>query len=157
MRSEVVRPAGLVIAGGLGLLGGALAFEHLGGLVPCEMCHWQRWALAAALGLATLALLLGNRVVAALAALAMLAGAGIALFHAGVEQKWWQGITACAASPVSGSMADILGAVLTAPLVRCDAIPWSLFGISMAGWNFICSALMGGVALWWSMRKARGA
>ena len=27
--------------------------------------------------------------------LAFLATAGIALFHVGVEQKWWEGTTAC--------------------------------------------------------------
>ena len=28
---------------------------------------------------------------------------------------------------------------MTAPLVRCDEIAWSLMGISMAGWNAIVS------------------
>lgn len=147
MRSEVV-PAGMVLAGGMALLGGALAFEHLGGLVPCEMCMWQRWAIGAALVVATLGLVLKSRAVVAVAAVAVLLGAAIAGFHAGVEQKWWEGITSCAASPVGGSTADIIGAVLTAPIVRCDAIPWSLFGISMAGWNFIISGLIGSLALW---------
>lgn len=147
MRFEVV-PAGILLAGGLGLMGGALAFEHIGGLVPCEMCMWQRWALAAALVLATLGLFLKLRLLVGLGALAMLAGAGIAAFHAGVEQKWWEGITACAASPMGGSTADVIGAVLMAPIVRCDAIPWSMLGLSMAGWNFVISTLIGGYALW---------
>lgn len=147
MRFEVV-PAGILLAGGLGLMGGALAFEHIGGLVPCEMCMWQRWALAAALVLATLGLFLKLRLLVGLGALAMLAGAGIAAFHAGVEQKWWEGITACAASPMGGSTADVIGAVLMAPIVRCDAIPWSMLGLSMAGWNFVMSTLIGGYALW---------
>lgn len=147
MRFEVV-PAGILLAGGLGLMGGALAFEHIGGLVPCEMCMWQRWALAAALVLATLGLFLKLRLLVGLGALAMLAGAGIAAFHAGVEQKWWEGITACAASPMGGSTADVIGAVLMAPIVRCDAIPWSMLGLSMAGWNLVMSTLIGGYALW---------
>jgi disulfide bond formation protein DsbB len=25
------------------LLLGALGSQYLGGLYPCEMCHWQRW------------------------------------------------------------------------------------------------------------------
>ena len=25
------------------LLAGAWAFQLIGGLYPCEMCHWQRW------------------------------------------------------------------------------------------------------------------
>jgi disulfide bond formation protein DsbB len=34
-------------------------------------------------------------------------------------------------------MMDVL---LNAPLTRCDEIPWSLFGVSMAGWNALVSA-----------------
>ena len=34
------------------------------------------------------------------------------------------------------------------PLVRCDAIPWQMFGISMAGWNFIVSLILVGAATW---------
>ena len=29
---------------------------------------------------------------------------------------------------------------MNAPLVRCDVAPWSLWGISLAGWNFLFSA-----------------
>ncbi|WP_416907093.1 MAG: disulfide bond formation protein B [Polymorphobacter sp.] len=151
MRSEPapdLRPAAIVLVGGSALLAGALAFEHLGGLVPCEMCMWQRWALASALGLATLGLVLRVRLLVGLGALAVLVGAAIAGFHAGVEQKWWEGITACAASPVGGSTTDIIGAVLSAPIVRCDAIPWSMWGLSMAAWNFVISTVIGGYALW---------
>ena len=86
--------------------------------------------------------------VLALAAGAVLVGAGIAAFHAGVEQHWWRGITTCAAAPITGSTADVMGQIMAQPLVRCDAIPWSLFGISMAGWNALISGVIGGLALW---------
>ncbi|MGH6828530.1 MAG: disulfide bond formation protein B, partial [Rhizomicrobium sp.] len=26
------------------LLLGALGFQYIGGIAPCEMCQWQRWA-----------------------------------------------------------------------------------------------------------------
>ena len=32
---------------------------------------------------------------------------------------------------------------MNAPLVRCDVAAWSLFGISMAGYNFLLSGLAG--------------
>ncbi|GGE15016.1 dihydroneopterin aldolase [Polymorphobacter glacialis] len=148
MRSDRLTTA-LLLVGPAALLGGAIAFQYIGGLAPCEMCHWQRWALLATLGLALLAWALGHsRAVLALAALALIANAGIAVFHAGVEQHWWAGITACAAAPLSGSTTDVLAQILAQPLVRCDAIPWSLFGISMAGWNAIISFAIGGTALW---------
>ena len=37
------------------LLGGAVGSQYLGGLVPCEMCIWQRWPHGAAILLAALA------------------------------------------------------------------------------------------------------
>ena len=148
MRSDRLTTA-ILLLGPAGLLGGALAFEYIGGLVPCEMCLWQRWALAAALALALLGWATGHlRAVLALAALVVLTGAGIAVFHVGVEQHWWQGITKCAATLSSGSNVDVMAQILAQPLVRCDAIPWSLFGISMAGWNAMVSILIGGTALW---------
>jgi disulfide bond formation protein DsbB len=42
-----------VMAAGAGaLLLGALAFQFLEHLPPCEMCHWQRWPYFAAVGIA---------------------------------------------------------------------------------------------------------
>ena len=139
----------LLLVGPAALLGGAMAFQYLGGLVPCEMCMWQRWALVAALGLALLGWALGHaRSVLALSALAVLAGAAIAGFHVGVEQHWWQGLTACSAAPVTRTTAELMSEIMAAPLVRCDAIAWSLFGVSMAGWNVLFSSGIGGFALW---------
>lgn len=142
------------------LLLGALAFQHLGGLAPCEMCFWQRYAHLAVLAVSGLALLSGNRALGWLAVLAMAVAAGLGLFHAGVEQKWWQGVTACTA-PVSAGMstADMLDALMNAPLTRCDEIPWSLFGVSMAGWNALISAgaalCAAAVLIFTAERKAR--
>ncbi len=144
----------LLVIGPAALLGGAFAFQYWGGLYPCEMCWWQRWALMAALVPALVGALLGrSRRLLALAALAVLAGAGIAVFHAGVEQHWWQGLTRCAVTPTGSAPGAMLTDLLAQPLVRCDAIAWSLFGISMAGWNAIVSTAIGGLALW-RLRRA---
>ena len=124
-----------------GLLLGALGFQFLGGLAPCEMCFWQRYAHLAVLAVSALAWLMGSRALGWLAVIAMVGAAGLGLYHAGVEQKWWAGITACTA-PVSAGMSttDMMDVLLNAPLTRCDEIPWSLFGVSMAGWNALVSA-----------------
>jgi disulfide bond formation protein DsbB len=82
------------------------------------------------------------------AILGLASNAGIALFHAGVEQKWWQGLTRCTAPPVAGDAKSMMADILAQPLVRCDAIPWQMFGISMAGWNFIVSLILVGAATW---------
>jgi len=144
----------LLLVGPSALLGGALAFQYVGGLAPCEMCLWQRWALVTGLVLALLGWALGHaRLVLAAAALAVLIGAGIAAFHVGVEQHWWQGITACAAVSITGTTDEVMSSIISAPLVRCDAIAWSLFGISMAAWNMLLSSIIGGLALWRLTRK----
>lgn len=147
MPSERRGPA-LILVASLSLLAGAYGFQYLGGLVPCEMCWWQRWALMATAALAALALLLPLALLRAAALLALLANAGIALFHAGVEQKWWQGLTRCTAPPSIGDPATAVADLLAQPIVRCDAIAWQMFGISMAGWNFLISLALAGVAAW---------
>ncbi|WP_432201589.1 disulfide bond formation protein B [Erythrobacter sp. W53] len=133
----------LALAIPLALLGGAYLSEYGFGLFPCEMCWWQRWPHFAAVPLALLSFWVApKRVWVALAGLAILASGLIGGFHAGVEYDWWEGITGCAvtAVPVGGSALD---AVMDAPMVRCDEAPWDLFGISLAGWNFLISTLSG--------------
>jgi len=150
----------LILLGSLALLAGAYGFEYIGGLVPCEMCWWQRWALMAtaffaadavvigALSAGRPALVLPARLTAMVAVLALLSNAGIALFHVGVERKWWQGITRCTAPITAGDAKSMMADILAQPIVRCDAIAWEMFGISMAGWNFFTSLFLAGVAAW---------
>jgi disulfide bond formation protein DsbB len=148
----------LALLGSSALLGGALAFQHLGGLAPCEMCMWQRWPHLAAIGFGLAAWALARsgaqRALVALAGIAILVAAGLGLFHAGVEQKWWQGPTTCSVTPVAGgSTADVLASVLAAPIVDCGTIAWELFGVSLAGWNALLSALIAGGVLWLISRR----
>ena len=74
------------------------------------------------------------------------ASGGIGVFHAGVEQKWWKGPSACSATDFGSG--DFLTNVMAAPVVQCDQIAWSLAGISMAGYNGIISLTIAGVAVW---------
>jgi len=130
----------LLIAVPAALLLGALGFQYLGGLAPCEMCLWQRWPHLAALVLAGAALVAPaavRRPLLIVAAGAVLTSGAIGAFHMGVEQHWWAGPSHC--TPTIGSGGDFLRAMLTAPIVRCDAAAWSLAGVSMAGWNALVS------------------
>lgn len=125
------------------LLAGAYLSQYVGGLFPCEMCWWQRYPHFAAIGLAGVAFAVGNRgyrnALVALAALAIGTSGVIAGYHAGVEYGWWSGLTACTAT-ISGSGDDLLKSIMNAPLTRCDVAPWTLFGISLAGYNFLLSS-----------------
>jgi disulfide bond formation protein DsbB len=124
------------------LLAGAYGSQYLGGLAPCEMCWWQRCPHFAAVPLALLAFFIGNpgvkRVLVALAAFAILTSGLIGGFHAGVEYGWWEGLSTCSTVP-TGSAEEVMKQILNAPLIRCDVAPWTLFGISLAGFNFLLS------------------
>ena len=80
------------------------------------------------------------------AIVALLVGAGIGVFHAGVELGYWEGPTTCTGGDVSSlSTAELIAKIQSAPLVRCDEVAWSFLGVSMAGWNGLI-ALAAGVA-----------
>ncbi|MGB7406622.1 MAG: disulfide bond formation protein B [Pacificimonas sp.] len=135
------------------LLSGALVGQHVFGLPPCEMCMWQRWPHVAALVLASLALLIegARRPLVVVAALAIAVSGAIGAFHAGVEYGWWEGVTPCATTSIATG-GDFLAEIAAQPLVRCDVAPWSLFGISLAGYNALISILASGAALWLTLR-----
>lgn len=121
------------------LLAGAYLSQYGFGLYPCEMCWWQRYPHFAAVVLALVSTVAEpKRLWVVLAAIAMLVSGLIGGFHAGVEYGWWEGITGCATTVGGGG--DALENILAAPLIRCDVAPWDLFGISLAGWNFLVSA-----------------
>ena len=141
--AEAARLIALLVP--LGLLGGALGSQYIGGLAPCEMCYWQRWPHGAAIAIAALSFTTPpntplSRSLVLLAAAAIALSGAIGVYHAGVEAGVFEGLTTCtAAGP------QTLDQILNAPLVRCDQVQWSLLGISMAGWNAILS--LGGAAL----------
>ncbi len=77
-----------------------------------------------------------------LVALAFLANSGLALYHSGVEWKFWPGPDTCAQAP--GALTPIGGGSLLDNLsrtrvVRCDEASWRFLGLSFAGWNVIAS------------------
>jgi len=140
-------PAALLVLAALTALGIAFASQYWGGLNPCDMCWWQRYAyMVAIVPLLPSAFLrltpVQRRVCLLLGGLVFLVGAGLSLFHAGVEQKWWEGFTACTTPISAGGLDDLRAAILAAPVVRCDEIPWSLFGISIAGFSAIASLML---------------
>jgi disulfide bond formation protein DsbB len=135
----------LAALGSLAMMLGAWGFQYIGEMAPCELCLLQRWPHKIAIGLGVLILVLPNRWIALLGALVVLGGAGIAFYHFGVELKYWPGPDTCTGLPDMGNALSV-DALWARPVVRCDDIPWSLLGISMAGWNGIIS--LGLAATW---------
>ena len=125
-------------------LGTALASQYWGGLAPCVLCIAQRYPYAIVIVLGGIGFGLARRArvaaiifatLAALAALALLVNAGIAVYHVGVEQQWWAGSAGCTGATGAATVEAMRAQILSSPIVRCDVVAWSLFGISMAGYN----------------------
>ena len=144
----------LAAGGSAALLLGAFAFQHIGGMAPCELCLWQRWPHGAAVVLGALALALGTGALAWLGALAALATGAIGVYHTGVERGWWEGPATCSGSDINALSADeLFDQIMAAPLVRCDEVPWEMLGLSMASWNAV--AAFGLAAIWVFAARAK--
>jgi disulfide bond formation protein DsbB len=128
----------------LALILGALGFQYLAGMPPCEMCHWQRWPhiAAALIGIVGGSLVASHRIgprharPIAIAALVLIFLSGaIGFYQAGVEWELLPGPAAC-----TGPAVLLTGSLdLNHPVVRCDVAAWRLFGISLAGYNGLLS------------------
>src|SRR6266513_1409972 len=136
--------AGFVLTLSASVLAAALLSQYWGGLAPCELCLLQRWPWAAAIAISLVALVAGGRPVLPWAALVLAVvfalSAAVAFYHVGVEQHWFAGPSACAASG-GGAMTleDMKRQILGTAPVLCDRVQWSLFGVSLAGWNLLAS------------------
>ena len=157
--------AGTIAAIGAATLGGAWFFEFVLGIKPCPMCLEQRYAyylvivlgIALALGASRLPRTLAIAVLAVLA-LAAFGNAIYGAFHAGVEWGFWKGPASCSGPMVDfGKAGDILNRLSTEKVIRCDEVQWRFLGISLAGYNFLISGLMGLVALFGISRMRAGA
>lgn len=150
-----------ILTASLASLAVALASQYWGGLQPCILCIYQRYPYGVAAALAVVGIIVAGRpgwlrAILLLAALAFFVDAGIAAYHVGVEQHWWQGTAECGSTlDLSLSAEELTEQLLNQPVVRCDEVAWSLFGISMAGYNFLYATALGCVTLWFALRPRR--
>lgn len=148
-RGIAYRAGGLALFIAAGVILTALAFEHLGRYAPCPLCLMQRYAYYAAIPLLFVAMALVSEMprVAALlffvVALAFLGNAGLGVYHAGAEWKFWPGPDTCGtAQTLPTSAADLLSGLQQTHVVRCDEAAWTFAGLSMAGWNVVASLII---------------
>ena len=152
--SHPLFPGTAIAALGFAILGGAYAFQYIGGLKPCPLCLEQRvpWFVLIALGGAIAG---ATTAKAPRVAMLVLYGAAVAValwgaylggFHAGVEYKWWPGPQTCTGTfqPLPGD-GGLIGNLSPDDIVRCDEIPWALFGVSLAGFDFLFSLVAAGL------------
>ena len=152
----------LVTIASLASLAVAFASQYWGGLQPCVLCIYQRYPYGVAAALGIVGMIVARRpgllrLILLSAVLAFFVDAGIAAFHVGVEQHWWAGTSECGSTlDLNASPDDLKNQLLNQPMVRCDEPAWELFGISMAGYNFLYAALCGLATLWFALRRGVG-
>jgi disulfide bond formation protein DsbB len=142
------------------VLGAALASQYWGGLAPCELCLEERWPWIAAIAVGSVAALGGSRRalprVALILTVVFACGGALAFYHVGVERHWFAGPAACtAAAGAAGTLEALKAQLLHQMPVRCDQPAWSLWGISLAGWNLFASLAMTGISLAVLVRSPR--
>ena len=154
--NRLTTAAAVVAAAGVATILGAYYFQYVMGLPPCPLCLDQRIAYYVSIPLALVIAAAGRRVPRRLAALGlglialvMLFNAGLALYHAGIEWKWWPGPQECS-GPLSDFTAggDLLSQLSNVTLVRCDEAAWRFLGISLAGYDVLISLALAAIAAW---------
>lgn len=151
----------LMTLAALGALGAALISQFAFDLEPCVLCIYQRVPYAAVLFLGAVGIwvtMINRAHLAVLTGLVFAAGAGVALYHVGVEQHWWPSAAGC------GGVTDIpanfenfrAGLRDLKPVKPCDEIDWTLFGVSMATYNMAVSLGLAAVCLFAARRIGGG-
>ena len=126
-----------MILAGCAALGTAWWTQHKLGIMPCELCLWERWPWRVLIALGVMAPLLPTRLgrsVLWLCAPVLLVAEGLALCHAGVEWKWWPSpLPACHAAHVVGrTLAERWASMPLVPSKPCDAPTYLLPGVPVS-------------------------
>ncbi len=138
-----VTPFGVAVAC-IGALGAAYTAQYGYGLEPCILCLYQRipYALAGVLALAAILMPrgAGRLALTFLCVPIFLAGGGLAFYHVGVEQHWWESVAGCGGQLVEfPTTAELQAGLLQKPEKPCDDMDWTLFGLSMTVYNTVMS------------------
>ncbi len=142
----------IAIVGAAAILG-AFLFQYWLGLEPCPLCLEQLIVAFADSRAAPRALVAAALV---LIALAMLLNAGLGVYHAGVEWKFWPGPTDCAGPVTSlGRASDLMRQLRNVTIVRCDEAAWRFLGLSLAGYNVLISLALAAIAVWGMLETRR--
>ena len=162
MRADPGRFPIFVLVVSAAVLGSAFVSQYWGGLAPCELCLLQRWPWIAAIVISLIAIIVASRSVlrwvALLLVMVFAVGSALALYHVGIEKHWFAGPDACTGAATAADTVEALRARILGQMpVRCDEPAWSLWGISLAGWNLLASLAMGSscLAVFLRLRRAR--
>lgn len=150
MRQSSVRMVFLSIAlVAISALIAAQVAEKFFGLLPCHLCFYQRYGfmVIAALGLFFALMKRAHLLGLYLSALAFLTNGAIAFYQVLVERKVISAPQSCTSNLMAESVEELREKIAHTKIAPCDEVSWSLFDISMAGYNAIfcfvcCMAVM---------------
>lgn len=125
-------------------VGAALVLQYVYGYVPCKLCLTERLPYYAAVPLGLVALFAPERIARlalGLAAIGLLYGAGVGVYHAGAEWGFWPGPTDCGGGTGANPTAvgDFMNALKSAHVVDCSVAAFRVVGVSLAGWSAVIS------------------
>ncbi len=146
----------LVTLGMAVAVGGALAFQHVGGYIPCALCLLQRDPYYLGIPLGILAVVASalrlptwiSRSLLFVIGVMMLVGAGMGIYHSGVEWGLWEGPASCGgASGLPTDAGNLLSDLNTVHGPSCTEAALRVLGLSFAGWNVVASVILAAIAL----------
>ncbi len=152
----------LVLVGMCAVIASALAFEHIGGYIPCKLCLEQRnpWYIGIpVMAIAVLGLFLKwpatvGRLLLLVVGLILLYSVFLGVRHAGVEWAWWEGPGDCGAvqTDMSMSVTDLAKGLEQTIAPSCTEASLRILGLSFAGWNAVASTFMAATSIFIATR-----
>jgi disulfide bond formation protein DsbB len=143
----------------VGVLIAAYIMEHYFGVLPCQMCLYERNVFMVAGAFSFLSFFLAparyHKTILVILGLIFLGGALLAAYHVAIQQHWVALPSFCASNDFSAfdSVESLKEQMLQTPFVRCDKVTWKLFGLSLAAYNMLLSLVLA-VACWiWASKR----
>ncbi|MFI4983622.1 MAG: disulfide bond formation protein B [Rickettsiales bacterium] len=150
----------LILGASVFALGLAYILEYAYELQPCHFCYYQRWIYYGVASTCIVGLLSNflittrfgimtrvvDRFISYIIVLLIFCNMSMGFMHLSSEKRWFHFSTSCTSTDMGFSKAETLDQfrdlMLKREVVSCDHVQWTLFRISLAGWNFIYSAVL---------------
>lgn len=139
------------------LLAVAMYLQHVEGMLPCPLCVIQRYAFAAIAIICLIAVYLprgAGKIATALAALAAIAGAGVAGWHIYIKAN---PTVSCGIDPLETSLNTIPTAKLLPFLFQADGLCTTeyapILGLSLPQWALVWFAVIATYLIYTTIKK----
>ena len=135
-----------------------LIMEHFFGLTPCKLCLYQRIAYYLIIILAIINFSLKSprfeKLYISSAAILLILTAILSFYHAGIEYGIFVNIVNCQDLATADSLLDLLKELSNRLAVDCGK-PAFKFILSLSGWNFFLSSILGISAMMFIFKSKR--